>query len=62
LKNCLSKFYKGIPILRKVEGEIMVYHGPDIFIQEENAKRSLNKIFELVEKKRSESLQDNIKI
>jgi hypothetical protein len=40
----------------------MAYHGPDIFIQEEKAKRSLNKIFELVEKKRSEALQNNLNI
>jgi hypothetical protein len=40
----------------------MAYHGSDIFIHEEKAKRSLNKIFELVEKKRSESVQNNLNI
>lgn len=58
----MSKYYRGVKKLRKIEKEIMVDFGPDIYVQEENSKKSLISMFELIEKRRSESLQNNLKI
>lgn len=57
----MSKYYREMSILKKIEGEIINEYGSDIFILEEDSKKNMNEVFNLIEKKKSETIQSGLK-